>query len=108
MKAWNSKNNGLVKSNSVSMITTSCHDTKNEISIGAASFDDINKALQIKLVLSKEVIKKDSIEIQHHVELFLGDDDLSQTLLPHRPNIDTKIASQRDLHGRDCYRLGLT
>lgn len=58
--------------------------------------------MQTELVPSKEVIiKKLPKEIQHHIGLFLENDDLSKALPPRRPDVDTKIVLQKGSHGCD-------
>ena len=79
--------------------------------LGAASTDDIMKALQKNSPIPREEISKSlPREIQIYTDLFLEDEVSSEPALPpHRRGIDTKITLLKEINGKDkeipCGRL---
>ena len=71
--------------------------------LGALSVNDITRALEPKRKLSKEEVEiMLPEEIREYTDLFLEDDEKSNTILPpHRYGIDTKINFRKDDQGRD-------
>ncbi|KAI0996740.1 hypothetical protein K3495_g11442 [Podosphaera aphanis] len=74
-----------------------------DITLGAISINDINRALEPKKSVSKEEVQRGLPEkIRSFTDLFLDDDvHRDSALPPHRPGVDTNIRLQQDDRGRD-------
>ncbi|KAI0995750.1 hypothetical protein K3495_g12432 [Podosphaera aphanis] len=74
-----------------------------DITLGAISINDINRALEPKKSVSKEEVQRGlPEEIRSFTDLFLDDDvHRDSALPPHRPGVDTNIRLQQDDRGRD-------
>lgn len=71
--------------------------------VGAVSVIDITRALQIKIVQSREEVERSLPgQLRHLTDSFLDDEASKDDALPsHKLGIDIRLSLQKDSQGRD-------